>query len=94
MKTKPILNKKQAAKTDKELIYLITGRKDKKSGFFDLPKDKTCKDPAHNPPSHMVIPQGQGYHHVCPSCGAETTVIPTQYTLNANVDGFIHGSKK
>ena len=46
MKTKPILNKKQAAKTDKELIDLITGRKDKKSGFFDLPKDKTCELPS------------------------------------------------
>jgi hypothetical protein len=53
-----------------------------KSGFFDLPKVKICRDPSHEPPSHICIPQGKGLKHVCPSCGQETIMIPTQYTLS------------
>lgn len=54
---------------------------DKKGGFFDLPKVNTCKDHSHNPPSHIYIPQGKGYKHVCPSCGAESTIIPQQISF-------------
>jgi hypothetical protein len=50
-------------------------------GFFDLPKQQVCRDQSHNPPTHLYIPQGQGYTHVCPSCGRRTTIIPTQVTL-------------
>jgi hypothetical protein len=50
------------------------------SGFFDLPKDKTCKHPEHKPPMHINIPQGKGYRHVCPACGAESVLIPPQIT--------------
>lgn len=63
-----------------EAIQNIDTRK-KEGGFFDLPKDKTCIDKEHNPPRHMVIPQGQGYKHVCPSCGEVQIVIPPQITL-------------
>lgn len=52
-----------------------------KSGFFNLPEDKSCKDKQHNPPSHICIPKGKGYRHVCPSCGKETVIIPQQITL-------------
>lgn len=27
-----------------------------------------CKDPEHNPPSHLYIESGHYYFHVCPSC--------------------------
>lgn len=50
----------------------------KRSGFFDLPKEKRCTHPEHNPPGHLYIPQGKGYRHVCPACGAEAVLIPPQ----------------
>lgn len=40
-----------------------------KRGFFDLPPEDFCNHPEHDPPSHMVIPEGKGYRHVCPGCG-------------------------
>jgi len=39
-------------------------------GIFELNKAERCLDPSHNFPSHMCIPQGHGYRHVCPKCGA------------------------
>ena len=52
---------------------------DSESGFFDLEDDiKRCTHPNHNPPSHMHIPQGKGYRHVCPGCGGVQNVIPLQ----------------
>lgn len=29
----------------------------------------TCQSPYHMPPTHMVIPYGMYYLHVCPECG-------------------------
>lgn len=52
-----------------------------KGGFFDLPIKQTCRHPSHNPPTHIHIPQGQGYKHICPQCGKETILIPPQITL-------------
>jgi len=54
---------------------------DKKSGMFDLPKMDICNDPEHEPPSHICIPQGKGYRHVCPKCGKVAILIPTQISL-------------
>lgn len=56
--------------------------KNKKSGFFDLPDHKRCRHPEHQPPSHMVIPPGKGYRHVCPGCGKVTVIIPQQFSLS------------
>lgn len=53
----------------------------KDSGFFDLPTKNECKDKEHNPPSMILIPQGKGYRHVCPSCGKVSIVIPQQISL-------------
>ncbi len=60
-----------------------------KGGFFPLPEfpekkkeDKDiCNDPEHKPPTHICIPQGMGYKHICPSCGKISVIIPPQYTL-------------
>lgn len=54
---------------------------DSKGGFFDLPKEKSCKHREHNPPTHICIPRGKGYRHVCPGCGNVTTIIPPQISL-------------
>lgn len=56
----------------------------KASGFFDLEKpeyEDNCVSIAHNPPTHIFIPSGKGYRHVCPRCGKITTIIPEQTTL-------------
>lgn len=51
------------------------------SGFFDLPRPAICNDPAHLAPSHLYIPPGRGYRHVCPACGAVQILAP-QVTCN------------
>jgi hypothetical protein len=55
---------------------------DKKGGFEPLEKSEwePCISPGHNPPTHLYIPPGQQYRHVCPCCGAETVMRPTQIT--------------
>ena len=54
---------------------------EKQGGFFDLPQDTRCKDKSHDPPTHIHIPQGKGYRHVCPSCGKVTDLIPPQISF-------------
>ena len=49
-------------------------QKNQKPGFFDLPKHQVCSHYAHNPPSHLYIPPGQGYRHICPGCGHVTVM--------------------
>jgi hypothetical protein len=51
-----------------------------KGGFFTLPKEKVCHHPEHDPPMHLVIPQGKGYRHICPGCGFTQDIIPPQTT--------------
>lgn len=50
--------------------------KEQKSGFFRVKGwDATCTHPEHNFPTHLYIPLGMGYKHVCPGCGKIHTVI-------------------
>ena len=56
-------------------------KSEKQGGFFDLPQDTRCKDKSHKPPTHIHIPQGKGYRHVCPSCGKVTDLIPPQISF-------------
>lgn len=46
------------------------------SGFIEDPYfDKTrCMDLSHNPPTHLCIPPGKIYVHVCPRCKQKTTM--------------------
>jgi hypothetical protein len=60
---------------------LLASLAPKRGGFFDLPKEKKCKDPEHEPPKYIHIPQGKGYRHFCPACGEETVIIPQQHSL-------------
>lgn len=53
-----------------------------KSGFFDLDNVSQCKHPEHDPPSHIHIPEGKGYRHICPACGKVSTLIPPHITFN------------
>ena len=55
---------------------------DKQTGLMpDEEFTKPCRDPGHNPPTHMVIPQGQKYVHRCPSCGEGCTLRSPQVFL-------------
>jgi hypothetical protein len=56
-------------------------KSEKQGGFFDLPQAARCKDKSHEPPTHIHIPQGKGYRHVCPSCGKVTDLIPPQISF-------------
>lgn len=56
----------------------------KKSGFFDDPNydrsknqpQTTCRHPDHNPPTHLMIPTGKLYRHVCTGCKKEVILQP------------------
>lgn len=52
-----------------------------KPGFFPLPIDSYCSHPEHNVPSHLYVPAGQGYRHICPQCGYQQTVVNTPVTM-------------
>lgn len=53
----------------------------KRSGFFNLPTQEVCRNPDHNAPTHLHIPQGQGYRHICPSCGHTVVLTAPTVTL-------------
>jgi len=60
---------------EKAMDKLMEELKDPESGFFDLDiKDKKCSHPEHDFPTHLHIPQGKGYKHVCPNCKKITIV--------------------
>jgi hypothetical protein len=44
-----------------------------------------CRDPQHNPPSMMVVPEGQRYVHTCPTCRMLSYLYPSPVTLTASV---------
>lgn len=54
-----------------------------KSGFEDIPIQERCLNAEHNPPSHMVIPSGKQYRHVCPGCGYEIVLRPPMISMKA-----------
>jgi hypothetical protein len=47
-----------------------------RSGFEDDPEPQPCAHQEHNPPSHMVVPVGKRYRHVCPGCGSQAFLKP------------------
>lgn len=65
-------------------MNLVKENKDKKqSGFFpltDIGSKEVCTDENHNPPMFIHIPYGQGYRHICPTCGEVTELISPQIT--------------
>ena len=63
----------------------------KESGFFDLPQEQRCTHINHNPPSHIAIPMGKGYRHICPSCKTEFIIVPPQISYRRNLPKNILG---
>jgi DNA repair exonuclease SbcCD ATPase subunit len=67
--------------TPEEILKTVEeniGKNADKDGFFDLEKSNQCTHRSHRPPMHLHIPQGKGYKHICPNCGAQTILIPPQ----------------
>ena len=52
-----------------------------KSHFEDIEPYVMCTHPSHNPPTHLHIPQGKRYVHICPSCGNKQIIQPQQITF-------------
>jgi len=48
--------------------------------FEDIPKPDMCMHPEHNPPQHIVIPQGKKMVHVCPACSKRQEIMPMHVT--------------
>lgn len=71
---------KSPIKSLEEILQTPIERKEK-SGFFDLEKNSACSNPEHKPPTHLHIPQGKGYKHICPSCGQISILIPPQISF-------------
>lgn len=57
--------------------------RERKSGFEDDPAPRRCMHREHEPPRHMVIPQGKIYRHICPGCASETVLRPPQIFMKA-----------
>lgn len=57
---------------------LITQNTEEKSHFEDLEDSKKCNHPEHKPPTHLFIPQGKKYIHICPGCKNRIELTPLQ----------------
>ena len=44
---------------------------------------RPCMHPAHNPPTHIYIPEGKRYRHICPACGKEQIIKASRVTMRA-----------
>lgn len=54
----------------------------KVGGFEPIPNNEVrCYHPNHDPPTHLVIPQGQQYRHICPGCKREVVMRAPQVRL-------------
>jgi hypothetical protein len=66
-------------------IRLHSNLKEKESGFFDLPsRQLPCRDQGHAFPTHLYIPPGKGYRHICPACGQETVAYGPEVIFNVD----------
>jgi hypothetical protein len=63
-----------------EWLEQIQQTTDEKSHFEDIEQVKLCKNPEHNPPTHLHIPQGKRYVHICPGCNSRVILQPPQIT--------------
>jgi hypothetical protein len=51
-----------------------------------------CVSPEHNPPTHLYVPAGKRYRHVCPVCGQQGLLRGSPLTwLGAAGGGNSHG---
>lgn len=60
--------------TREDMLEIVKGVKDqdKKESGFETIDEHACHHPEHFGPTHLYIPAGQQYRHVCPGCGQNT----------------------
>lgn len=51
------------------------------SGYEDDDMPIMCRNPSHNPPGGLYIPEGKRYRHVCPGCGFTVVLRHSGVTL-------------
>lgn len=59
-----------------------------KSGFEPDPESQSepCRDPGHEAPTHLYVPAGQRYRHVCPGCGRMVFLYPANVQCATRCD--------
>lgn len=55
--------------------------KNEESHFEDIEPINTCRHIGHNPPTHLHIPHGKRYIHICPGCKNRVVLQPPQITF-------------
>lgn len=56
-------------------------KKEEVSHFEDIEEPTKCTSTEHNPPTHLHIPNGKRYVHICPSCKTKIILEPPQKTF-------------
>lgn len=55
----------------------------KRGGMEPIPAhEKPCNSQEHSPPTHLCIPAGMQYRHICPACGAEYVMCGSEVSFH------------
>jgi hypothetical protein len=64
-------------------VWMEAVRNKKRGGLEPIPDQlRQCSDPEHRPPTHISIPNGMQYRHICPTCGLEQVLRPIKASLH------------
>lgn len=61
--------------------FLRIANEEERSHFEDLETAPKCNHPEHEPPTHLYIPRGKKYIHICPGCRRRIELIPPQISF-------------
>lgn len=62
---------------------MVEASKRKQGGMEPIPAhQRPCNSPEHSPPTHLCIPEGMQYRHICPACGAEYVMRGSQVSFH------------
>jgi len=61
--------------------FLRIANEEERSHFEDLETTPKCNHPEHEPPTHLHIPLGKKYIHICPGCRRRIELIPPQISF-------------
>jgi hypothetical protein len=57
--------------------------REKQGGLEPIPEhERPCQSQQHLPPTHIHIPYGMQYRHICPSCGCEVVLRSSEVYFN------------
>ena len=79
---KNIMSKENSKKESSGLEqFQRLAEKEERSHFEDLDVAPKCNHPEHEPPTHLHIPFGKKYVHICPGCKRRIELIPPQISF-------------